>query len=372
VETSTARADFHRGGGILIEPTGFVTGTSPTYVGVVRQGSVSIRRIQYSGHGGYAGDNLIGEVSALAGSVYIRAVFTSATQITPGFSYDGFSWIDGAAYTLPFSAAYVGLAASEEGGGGVEASFAFFRIGTPSSPDLHGVPSGGGGGGGGVSINDRRYVIGPGETTIDEFSDTTVDPAWVRVDPTGAPPGNVAWKEDVGQLMAIHTTDQDNSGALHAILRPTESLAVGEAFYTAFTIYGHPTSNFVMGGLILADGATAGAGLQLVNLNYTEGGGNLNSDMRRFANFTSEQGTGSGTLIPGTGILNYSRIVRVTSDTYRIDTSPNGVGWVPGTAFQWGGAPTHVGFCNTNWGSSRAGVVTFEFLRRMQAIAPPP
>lgn len=225
-----------------------------------------------------------------------------------------------------------------------------------------------GSGGGGSSIDDRRYVPAADEVSIDEFNDKNLDAAWVRVDGVGAPSAYVAWIEDAEQLMAQHTVAADSASAIHAILRPMTAMAVNDAFVTAFTLYGHPTASYVMGGLVLANGTTYGAGKQLVNLNYTGAGSDLASDIRSFQNFNSELGNGAATVMPGAGILNYTRLVKTGATTYRVDYSPNGVAWVLGTNYTWAETPTHVGLYCSNWGQARGGVAAFEFLRRVANV----
>lgn len=231
------------------------------------------------------------------------------------------------------------------------------------------VPGDSGGGGGG---SDRRTVPGPFDTVYDEFDDEAIDPAWVRVDGVGAIPSSVNWVESMGQLSMIHAAVADTANYMHAILRPIGTpMAVGQSFYTAFTMYANTSSPYVMGGLIIANGTQHGTGVQLLNLNYS-GSNVLNTDMRVFANFQSQSTTTTGFTIPGLGTLTYTRLVYVATNTWRIDWSPNGIGWIIGATITSTIVPTHIGFLSSNWGNALPGVVAYEFLRRTAAPAAPP
>lgn len=233
--------------------------------------------------------------------------------------------------------------------------------------------SGGGGGGGGA---DRRWTVGSTETSIDEFNDDSLDPAWVRVDGTGALSTSLDWIEGADVLSAQHTSTADSSNVLHAILQSLSgiggSMVVGDAFVTAFTTYGDPDANYTMGGLILSTSAVFGSGTQVFNLHYNgTSSGKSSSDLRATNGFNSAVGSTVGAReTPGSGSLRYTRLVMVTSTTWRVDSSPDGIGWIPGPAnITWANVPTHVGFLSSNWGQAVPSVVSYEFIRRVSGIS---
>jgi len=233
------------------------------------------------------------------------------------------------------------------------------------------VPGDSAGGGGGT---DRKTVPGPLDTIIDEFDDETLDPAWVRVDGSGAPPQNVNWVESTGQLNMLHSSAADTSTVIHSLLRPLGTpLSIGQSIYTAFTIYGHPFNSYIMAGLVLSNGTTHGLGVQLFHLCYTGGGGGLlNSDLRSFSGFNNQLALTGNLPVPPAGTLIYARIVYVAANTWRMDTSPNGISWMIGTNLTWTGTPTHVGFLSSNWSFATPGIVAYEFIRRTAASPAPP
>lgn len=235
-----------------------------------------------------------------------------------------------------------------------------------------GTISGGGGGGG----NDRRWNVGSGEVSVDEFNDDFLDPAWVRVDGTGALSTSLDWIEGADVLAAQHTSTADSSNVIHALLRPLSeiggSMVPGDAFVTAFTLFGDPDSNYTMGGLVFSTTNTFGTGTQVFNLNFNgTNGGVANSDLRTTNNFNSNVGSTIGARnAPGNGSLRYTRLVMVTSTTWRYDISPDGVGWIPSTAnITWNNVPAYVGFLSSNWGQGVPSVVSYEFIRRVSGVA---
>lgn len=225
------------------------------------------------------------------------------------------------------------------------------------------VDAAGGGGGGSASGPD---ILLPGETSVDEFDDDTIDAAWVRVDKSGSA-GRVTWTEARGVMSADHTTASDDSNELHGLMRPLgTAMAVGDAFVAAFRIFGAPGSNYIMGGLILSDGVAHGAGNQLINLSFY--GGDQTNDLRTVTNYANGSGNSAQRSSPA-GVLTHVRIVKTGATTWRLDISGNGISWQAVDTMTWAQTPTHVGLHITNWGSTVNGSVTFEYLRRVAGVS---
>lgn len=229
------------------------------------------------------------------------------------------------------------------------------------------------GGGGGAVNRDRRWLVGSGETSIDEFNDDSIDAAWVRADGTGALATSLDWDEGGDTLVAEHKAVADTSNALHGLLRPLSSIggpmAVGDAFITCLQIMGPPASNYTMGGLMLSTTGTFGSGTQLYSLHFPQNAAQTN-DQRVVNNFVTAVGGAVGARVTPFGMPTYVRVVKISATTWRLDISINGKKWMLGTALTtWNNVPTHVGLISSNWGGAVAGQVSYEFVRRVSGVA---
>lgn len=220
------------------------------------------------------------------------------------------------------------------------------------------------------AVRDFRYMVPTGVTSVDEFDDDSLAAAWTRVDGTGVPAGNAVWTER-GDVLSLAQLGGDSANTVRGIVRPLSgaggSVAVGDAFITAIHLHG-PAAPFVMGGIVLSDSATFGSGTQVVALAY----------------FTSTVGQvtlaawggtgwglgGSGSDNPFQGNQCFLRLVCTAANTWRVDTSPDGVSWALATStFAKTVTPTHVGFVSSSWGSAVRAVVSYHFLRRVSGVS---
>ncbi len=226
-------------------------------------------------------------------------------------------------------------------------------------------PSGGGGGAG----LDRRWNIGPGETSIDEFDDSNIGASYVRVDGTGALLANATWQEEADTL-SVFNNGADSTAALHALVRPLSgaggALAAGDGFITCLSLAA-PSANYSQAGLILADGTTHGAGDQVVAQFLGQGGDSL----IRCAGWTgyNTAGTLVGSLSSRSCTAVYLRLALISANTWRTDYSVNGHHWVKGTATASKTlTPTHVGIQSTSYNTSTKHIASYEFLRRVSGV----
>lgn len=218
------------------------------------------------------------------------------------------------------------------------------------------------------STKDLRWYVPSDMTSIDEFNDGVLHSDWVRVDGTGAPAANVDWKEG-GDALSLRQNGGDTAAVLHGMMRPLSgaggAMAVGDAFVTCMTLNGRWAVNYIMGGIILSDGVTHGAGAQVHTLNYVATNGMLNNDARQSTNWTS--GTGSAQRFMSSNTPLFVRLVMTATDTWRCDVSGDGVQWIIGAGtISRVLAPTHVGLLAASWGgTNNPSAVSYEFLRRM-------
>lgn len=205
-----------------------------------------------------------------------------------------------------------------------------------------------------------------GYTSIDEFNDGTLDAAWVRVDASGTA-ARADWYESsevsTGQLR-MRQTGSDAANQLHALLRPISAVSVGNAFETRITLFGPPT-NYIMGGIVLSNGTTYGAGDQVITLNYVAGAA-VTNDVRGFTNFSAQNsGSSALSLIP---MSYYVRLVLTAANTWRCDVSADGTSWLNSGTVSKIITPTHAGFLSSSWGTTTHHIVLYDFLRRTTGV----
>jgi len=217
-----------------------------------------------------------------------------------------------------------------------------------------------------AGIGDRRWNVPVGWTSFDEFNNASLDAAWVRVDKSGGT-ARAVWTE-AADVLSVFNNGEDAASELHAMMRPLSgvggSLIAGDAFVTHLSLNGS-NGAYVMGGLVLADGVTSGAGTQLITLSFTNNGA-LSVDTRVMTNY-QVAGAQSTTVGYPHGPL-YERLVFLGGTTWRTDISPDGVSWVPGTTVSCAITPTHVGVHCSSWGSGIKGVSSYEFIRRVAGV----
>lgn len=227
-------------------------------------------------------------------------------------------------------------------------------------------PSGGGGGTG----NDRRWNVGSSETSIDEFDDDALAAAWARVDGTGAAAGNCDWSEGADVLTAKRLA-ANTGNAMNAIVRPIGTVpATGDAWVTCLTLHGPPSTNYMVGGLVIADGNTHGAGKQVCAEVLTDNTGIVQKG--QIVAFTNYGTAGTAVTVANTphGAPTYLRVVYKGSSQWRLDTSPNGVQWLTGASLLTVASftPSHVGLYQRDGATGTKAIASFEFLRRVSGV----
>jgi hypothetical protein len=229
---------------------------------------------------------------------------------------------------------------------------------------------------GSAMVLDKRFVIGSGETSVDEFNDGVIDPAWARVDSAGggvSPAANITWSEGSDSIGGVNLGG-DSTDGFHALLRPLSAfggaLIAGDAIISCLTLM--PSiggSNYSFAGLMLADGNTFGSGNQILGILGAAAAGK-NLQVSAFTGFNTAAGVSSVTLTTmDTLRFVYVRLVMTAANTWRVDGSPDGVNWIKGSTISRTVTPTHVGLCSTSYGTSTKHVVSSEFLRRVAGIA---
>lgn len=224
-------------------------------------------------------------------------------------------------------------------------------------------------GGGGATIMDRRWNTGPGETSVDEFNDDTLDAAWVRVDGTGAASGNADWTEGADVLSALNKGG-DTAAKFHALLRPLSgaggSLANGDGFITCVDMFA-ATANAAFAGLVFTDGTTFGSGKQI----WAEVGATTAGTTLQTYSWTTfgTVGSSAGAIGDLPRMKVFCRLALISANTWRADFSPDGVTWIKGTAtVAQTMTATHVGFFSSSYGNATSHIASYEFIRRVSGV----
>lgn len=214
-------------------------------------------------------------------------------------------------------------------------------------------------------IRDARWAIPANYESIDEFNDEILDPAWVQVSPTGGAARSV-WTEG-RDVLSVKQEGGDAASVAHGFMRPIgAAMVVGDAFEICYTPHIQWATNYIMAGIALSDGITAGVGEQVFGMNYTSTGGNMTVDTRTATGWTI--GAASVAVLGPYWGPNFYRFVLVAANTWRYDTSPDGVSWLIGGTLARTLTPTHVGLWQSSWGAAVKAVGTYEFLRRRSGV----
>lgn len=225
-----------------------------------------------------------------------------------------------------------------------------------------------GGGGGGSTIYDGRWYKAAAEDTVDEFNDNSLGGSWVRVDSSGGS-SRATWTEG-RDVLSVYNSGGDAAGELHGMMIPIgTSMVTGDAFITCFTMMGTLGVSYSMAGIILADGTTYGSGNQVHSLSFmTASSPSQQNDVRTASGYSSVSSSAAISTVQG--VRTFIRLVKLASNAWRTDVSPDGVSWILGTAtVTLSFTPTHVGLLSSSWSTSNKHITSYEFLRRVSGVS---
>ena len=220
--------------------------------------------------------------------------------------------------------------------------------------------------GGGASWQDR--VIARGSTADaldDEFNDGALAAAWTRVDGASRA-ADLTWTEAADVLSAAHLSGTDLGAQLHALVKSLAgrsfplSVDIGVRFHAA------NAANYQMLGIVLADGATYGAGKQIVFMPFTATTAGVSVNLRPYINYATDA-QAPGNLTWGQMVLHgvtlHLRLAWSAANTFTMYTSPNGVDWISHGSRTYTLTPTFAGLIYSNWGTATVGIGTYEYFR---------
>lgn len=212
---------------------------------------------------------------------------------------------------------------------------------------------GGGGSGGGLDPITSVYPSFTAGANDDEFDNGSFT-GWTAVN-DGA---NVPTVTETNHVASVHLPGGHAAADLAAYVKAVTPTA-GQSIETVFRGQGK-AGGFHIAGLIMADGATNGAGNQVVWYYSPQEG--------KWALSTHTGYNAQGTFGPKDAQLDgpygdmFLRLEYDAANTFKGWVSPDGVSWIDVTgAVAYTLAPTHVGFFVTTWGSAEQFVWSFRY-----------
>ena len=232
-----------------------------------------------------------------------------------------------------------------------------FDEATHDAHDHTGVP-GVGGGGGGSDPKSSIYPVFTPAGIEDEFDNASFT-GWTTVD--GA--GYTEVVTEANDLCSVYVNGGGAIGQILAFMKAT-TVSVGDYIETAFRMLG-PGQNYLLAGLVMADGVTVGAGTQVTWGVATDGGSGQDFGHKRLTGYQSQAGATNVTG-PGYPMLAdvFLRLEYQAANTWRFWASPDGVSWIPfASSVAYTMTPTHVGFWVSTFGGASPLVASFRYFK---------
>ena len=242
---------------------------------------------------------------------------------------------------------------AQEGSGAREHAATTTWINSPTTYDFRGIN------------NDRVWNKGSAANPLDdEFADGVLDPAWIRVDAAGAS-GHLTWTEAADAISGYHA-GTDAASAFHALLKPFGSnFAIGNQVETCISFMGQRVSS-PMAGLMLTDGVTHGAGVQISAMFWHSTTDYASASLRRTTSFTTDNNPGTQINLGAQAgrFRMHMRLKWVAANSFSYWVSSDGVVWYPinlNAAYTC--TPTHLGVAMSTWASTQDMIWTFDYVR---------
>jgi hypothetical protein len=170
--------------------------------------------------------------------------------------------------------------------------------------------------------------------------------------------------------MSIKHTGGDASQGWHALMRSMSGLSAPVTIQTCVSVIGYNAGTFIA-GLVMADGTTVGSGKQVSRDDQGTGATSLRH-WTGYNTFGAElSGSPTQTDVRRVDGKRHMRLTWVSANTWRGESSPDGVSWLPFnlTSNQADAShtmtPTHMGiwFSSYGSGSNSGGIFTFDYFR---------
>jgi hypothetical protein len=196
-------------------------------------------------------------------------------------------------------------------------------------------------------------IFTPAATIDDEFDDASFS-GWTAVQGTPA----VTPTESGSQLSILHPGG--GSAGQFASYMKALTLSTNDYIEACFRVMGFD-ENFMIFGLIMADGATYGAGSQAIAaMSPTQ---NLAS-MMSHSNYNSNNSNTTFS-IKGVAPFYFMRMTYLGSNAFKGQISVDGISWITyNSSFSRTLTPTNVGFGISKWGGANPMMVTLEYFKK--------
>lgn len=194
----------------------------------------------------------------------------------------------------------------------------------------------------------------------DEFDDESLDANWTKVD---VPSYAQTYTEQNGVMSVLC---HDRGVVCAALLKSFTGLTPPVTIETAFRLMAND-ANFPSAGLIFSEGETYGSGSkkQITAMHGYTATGIQNLLLGEWTDFATRNSLSEKACGSGPKPFYYIRLIWVSTNTFRVQISPDGVTWMqPLADFSKTCAPDHFGLAMT--GSDNNGddfISTFEYFR---------
>jgi len=178
------------------------------------------------------------------------------------------------------------------------------------------------------------------------------------------PTGTVTWTQSRSRLSVIYedVNPADMACRLYSLTSPSAGLVVETCFSRMHDDVSNP-----MVGIILTDGTSTGSNAQALSCYWTAGG--IHYTLREYAGTITNMVAGLQASLITFGEKIYMRLEWVSSNTFAVYVSPDGISWskmgIADNSLTL--TPTHMGVFVSNWDSTSSGeaMASFEYLRRV-------
>lgn len=207
-------------------------------------------------------------------------------------------------------------------------------------------------------LNSTSVVDSPLGTIAlaDEFNDGVMHSDWVRVDHGGLT-AHATWTE-AADVLSMYLSATCGTASYHAMMRPY-ALSAGQYVQIGMRILS--PGNYVLGGIIVANGVTAGSGAQINASGHQLGNALSLRTLTGYNAQVSDVGNSAG--MPWDMSLIHVRLKMPTANNWEMYVSPDGVSWRLWTSAAYTLTPTHVGVGFTTWSTANTGIASIEYFR---------
>ena len=217
---------------------------------------------------------------------------------------------------------------------------------------------------GGTGNADKIWVPGSNPYGLDdEFNDASIDASWILVNPS---PVRATWTEGA-DVLSCYVAPGNAVGQYNAIMKSLGGRSYPITIESAMRYLTPYAYNYLMLGILFANGVTWGSGVNIGSEQYTENNlavsGRFSLHEQPTA-YNSDGARNGQVALQWTGSVVYHKVIWSAANTFSFYASPDGVSWITvyqGKSFTL--TPTHVGLDTSGWAGGSACIGSFEYFR---------